>query len=212
MIRACGRSRIHYSFDEVRGVGDSTQVEQSRKLAAAPGLLQMVWVFLRLGAVAFGGLGATIALLQSGLVEKRGWLTAEDVRDGLAFTKPLPGSTGVQVVAFLGWRLRRWPGALLASIAYIAPAAAMMTAAAAAAIALPDHAAVRGALTGVQVAVIGLLAAAMWKLAQSEAKGRGPLLALVAALTLGFVLHPVVIVVVAGLVGAAFGAREKKNA
>jgi chromate transporter len=193
-------------------VTDGTQVQESMKLVAPPRLLQMVWVFLRLGAVAFGGLGATIALIQSEIVGKRGWLSAEDVRDGLAFTKPLPGSTGVQVVAFLAWRLRRWPGALLASVAYIAPAAAMMTAAAAAAIALPDHAAVRGALTGIQVAVVGLLAAAMWKLAQGEVKGRGPMVTLIVAAALGFMLHPVLIVVGAGLIGAAFDERGRQNA
>ena len=63
--------------------------------------------FLRLGALAFGGLGAAIALIDRDLVERRGWATAEDVRAALAFTKPLPGSTVVQVVAFLGWRLGR---------------------------------------------------------------------------------------------------------
>jgi len=180
--------------------------------AAAPGLLRVGWFFLHIGVVAFGGLGATIALLQRELVENRAWLSAEDLRNALAFTKPLPGSTVVQIVAFLGWRLRRWPGAILASVAFVAPSAVLMIAAAAGAIALPDNAVVQGALTGVQVAVVGLLAAAMWKLAQSEAKGRGPLLILIAALSLGFVLHPVVIVVAAGLIGALVGRRETKNA
>ena len=40
---------------------------------------------LRLGAVAFGGLGATLALLQRDLVDRRGWLDARDLKDALAF-------------------------------------------------------------------------------------------------------------------------------
>lgn len=166
------------------GDGDNLESANSSARAAVPGLLHVGWFFLHIGVVAFGGLGATIALLQRELVEKHAWLSAEDVRNALAFTKPLPGSTVVQVVAFLGWRLRRWPGAILASVAFVAPSAVLMIAAAAGVIALPDNTVVRGALTGVQVAVVGLLAAAMWKLAQSEAKGRGPLLVLVAALAL----------------------------
>ena len=190
-------------------MSDDFQATQSSARAGAPALLRVGLFFLRIGVVAFGGLGATIALLQRELVQKRAWLDAEDVRNAMAFTKPLPGSTVVQVVAYLGWRLRRWPGAILASIAFLTPSAAIMIAAAAGAIALPEHAVVRGALTGVQVAVVGLLAAAMWKLAQSEAKGRGPLLILAVALALGFVLHPVVIVIAAGIVGVLFD-REGK--
>jgi chromate transport protein ChrA len=44
-----------------------------------------------------------------------------------------------------------------------------MTIAATAVLALPDAPWLRGALTGLQVAVVGLLAAALWHLARSEA-------------------------------------------
>jgi chromate transport protein ChrA len=86
-----------------------------------------------------------------------------------AYTKPLPGSTVVQVVAFLAWRVGNWPGAIVATVAFLLPALALMTVAAAAVMALPDAPWVRGALTGLQVAVAGLLAAALWHLARSEA-------------------------------------------
>src|SRR5947207_3390091 len=71
-----------------------------------PRLMSVMWAFLRIGAVAFGGLGATLALLERDLVNARGWLRSSDVAAALAYTKPLPGSTVVQVVTFLGWRLR----------------------------------------------------------------------------------------------------------
>ena len=74
-----------------------------------PGLPLIAWTLLRIGAVAFGGLGATLALLNRDLVERRGWLRASDVTEALAYTKPLPGSTVVQVVTFLGWRLAGCP-------------------------------------------------------------------------------------------------------
>src|SRR2546430_957334 len=86
-----------------------------------PDLASLAWALLRIGAVAFGGLGATLALLERDLVERRGWLRSGDVAAALAFTKPLPGSTGVQVVTFLAWRMGGWPGAILATVARIAP-------------------------------------------------------------------------------------------
>ncbi|MBI4207250.1 MAG: chromate transporter [Betaproteobacteria bacterium] len=170
-----------------------------------PGLPAMAAELLRLGALAFGGLGATLALLQRGLVDRRQWLQQRDISEALAFTKALPGSTGVQVVAYLGWRLHGWPGAIIAAAAFIAPAAALMTAVAAGSLALPDQPWVRGALAGVQVGVVGLLAAAMWRLARSEAGSPVLAVVLVASCVLGFFVHAVVIVVGAGLIGALLG-------
>ena len=168
----------------------------------SPNLLALAWELLRLGAAAFGGLGSTLSLLQRRLVDRRHWLEESDISEALAITQALPGSTGIQVVAYLGSRLRGWPGAVTAVTAYIAPAAALMMVAAAATLALPDHAWVRGALAGVQVGVVGLLAASMWRLSRSAAKGRVLKTVLLTGCVLGFLVPALVVVVGAGLVGA----------
>ena len=80
-------------------------------------LLQVGWVFLRIGSVAFGGLGAALALIQREFVERRRVLTAADVTEALTYTKLLPGSTVVQVVSYLGFRLHGWTGSALATVA-----------------------------------------------------------------------------------------------
>ena len=62
--------------------------------------------FLRIGMVAFGGLGPAMTLMQRDLVERRQWASAGDLSEALAFTKPLPGSTVVQVTVTMqrkGW-------------------------------------------------------------------------------------------------------------
>ncbi len=173
-----------------------------------PTLPTLTWVLLRLGAVAFGGLGATLSLLQRQLVDRRQWLNERDISEALAITQALPGSTGIQVVAYLGWRLRGWPGALLAVAAFIAPAAALMIVAAAATLALPDQPWVNGALMGVQICVVGLLAASMWRLARSEAKSRLLTAVLLAGCALGFFAPALVVVVGAGLIGALMAAEH----
>lgn len=166
---------------------------------------------LKLGALAFGGLGVTLTLLQRRLVDERGWLQQSDISEGLAFTRALPGSTGIQLVAYLGWRLRGWPGALVGAVAFIAPAMLLMIAAAAFSLALPDHPVVNRALTGLQVAVVGLLAASMWRLARSEAKGKARMAVLLACAVLGFFVNAALVVVAAGTVGA-FAPKEKEQA
>ena len=154
-----------------------------------PRLLSLGWALLRIGAFAFGGLGATLTLLQRELVDRRGWLRSSDVTEALAYTKPLPGSTVVQVVTFLGWRMSGWSGAIVATIAFLLPALALMTVAAAAVLSLPDAPWVRGALTGLQVAVVGVLAAALWHLARSEAGSGLLLVVLLTAFAVGLFVN-----------------------
>ena len=183
----------------------------NQRRGARPDLLSLGWAMLRIGAVAFGGLGATLALVARELVERRGWLEVSDVASALAYTKPLPGSTVVQVITFLGWRLGGWPGAVVSTIAFLLLAFAMMTLAAAAARALPDTSWVRGALTGLQVAVVGLLAAAMWRLARSEAGTIVLTVVLLAAFAAGFFVNAAFVVAAAGTIGVAIN-RVKRDA
>jgi len=63
--------------------------------------LQLGLTFLRIGTVAFGGLGATLALIERELVHRRHVATKEEITEALTYAKLLPGSTVVQVVAYL---------------------------------------------------------------------------------------------------------------
>ena len=190
---------------------DDDELSRSGDPGEHPGLTLVAWALLRIGAVAFGGLGATLALLNRDLVERRGWLLASDVTEALAYTKPLPGSTVVQVVTFLGWRLGRWPGAIVATIMFLIPAFAIMTIAAAAVFALPDAPVVRNALVGLQVAVIGILGAALWRLARSEAGSVPLIVVLTAAFATGLFVNAALVVGVAGLIGVVID-RVKRHA
>jgi chromate transporter len=175
-----------------------------------PSLRSLGWALLRIGAAAFGGLGATLALLQRELVARRGWLRPSDVAEALAYTQPLPGSTGVQVVTFLGWRLGGWPGAILATVTFLIPAFAIMTTATMAVFALPDTAWVRGALTGLQVAVVGLLASALWQLARSQAASSLLMIVLLAGFAAGLWVNAAIIVAAAGAIGVVLD-RAKRD-
>jgi chromate transporter len=174
---------------------------------ATVSVLALGLALLRLGAFAFGGMGSTLALLRSELGARRGWITDPDVAEALAITQTLPGSTGVQVVAFLGWKLAGWPGALIAPFSFVAVPAAMMIAASAAVAALPDIPAVRGALLGIQIAVIGVLAANLLKMARSTAKGRVLSAVLIGGLLIGALSSAAVAVVSMGALGAWLALR-----
>ena len=175
-----------------------------------PSLFVFGWELLKVGALAFGGLGSTLTLLQRRLVDRHGWLQQSEISEGLAFTRALPGSTGIQLVAYLGHRLRGWPGVLVAAVAFIAPATVLMILAAAFSLALPDHAVVNRALTGLQVGVVGLLAASMWRLARSEAKETARLAVLLMCAVLGFFVNAVLVIALAGAVGVLMTKEEAR--
>ena len=115
----------------------------------------------------------------------------------------------MQVVSFLGWRLGRLPGAVLASIAFVLPSAVVMTGAAAGLAALPASGALAGALSGIQVVVVGLLASATVKLARSEARGWALRMVLVVGFAAGLIVNAALVVAGAALVGALAGSRDR---
>ena len=175
-------------------------------------LLGLGLALLRLGGFAFGGMGSTLALLRSDLGARRGWITDQDVAEALAITQTLPGSTGVQVVAFLGWKLAGWPGALIAPFSFVTVPAMMMIAASAAVAALPDIAAIRGAILGIQIAIVGILAANMLKMARSTAKGRILSVILMGGLLIGALTSAAAAVLTMGLLGALLALRNERMA
>ena len=92
---------------------------------------------------------------------------------------------------------------MVATVMFLLPALVMMTVAAAVLFALPDAAWVRAALTGLQVAVVGLLAAALWQLARSEAGSAPLIIVLLAAFAAGLFVNAALVVGAAGAIGVA---------
>jgi chromate transporter len=176
---------------------------RARGAARAGSLRTLGWVFLRIGTVAFGGLGAALALVERELVTKRQWLTAADVTEALTYTKLLPGSTVVQVVSYLGYKLGGWSGSAVATVAFVFPSALMMLALAAAYVSVTAVPAMRPAINGLTAAVVGLLLATTYRLGKANIPDRITMGIALVSLVAGVVLSvsAAVIVVTAGLIG-----------
>lgn len=177
----------------------------------APSLVRLGWAFLKVGAFGFGGLAANLALIEQELVNRQRAVRQEEVVEALTYTKLLPGSTGLQVVTYLAWRLRGWPGALVGAAAFVTPAAVSMLAIAVLYgrfARLPD---VDLALHGMAAAIVGLLVVAVWRLARPNIVDiPGAALAL-AGFLVGYRMHlpPAWIVVLGGILGIVLDWRRK---
>ena len=178
-------------------------MEQPSQLPPHLPLLTLGSIFLRIGAVAFGGLGASLALIERELVTRRQWLTAADITEALTYTKLLPGSHGPQVVAYLGYKLGGWPGSAVATAAFLFPAALMMLVLAVAYGTVTALPALHPAMNGLRAAIVGLLLATTYRLGKANIADRATLGMALASVVAGVVLgvSAAVIVVTAGLLG-----------
>jgi chromate transporter len=132
--------------------------------------LTLGWIFLHIGATAYGGLGTTLALIERELVTKRGLLTPADVTEALTYTKLLPGSTGPQAIAYLGYKLGGWSGSALAMAAFIVPSALLMVLLAGAYVATTALPAIGPAVNGLTAGVVGILLATTYRLGKPNIK------------------------------------------
>lgn len=90
--------------------------------AATSRLREIVGLFLRLGATAFGGPAAHIALMHSEVVERRKWLTEQQFLDLLGATNLIPGPNSTEMAIHLGYLRAGLPGLVAAGISFILPA------------------------------------------------------------------------------------------
>src|SRR3954471_2141533 len=87
-----------------------------------PPLWSLFFCFLRIGSTAFGGFMALISVVQSEVVERRKLLQHSDMLDGISLATVLPGPIAVNVVAYVGYKLRGGTGALVSAVGVVLPA------------------------------------------------------------------------------------------
>ena len=130
-------------------------------------LRHLLLYFLKLGAVGFGGPIALVGYMQRDLVERLGWITAEDYRQGLALAQLAPGPLAAQLAIYLGWvRARVW-GATAVSVAFILPSFVIVMVLSALYLRLGGLPWMRGAFYGIGAAVIAIIARSAYKLVRS---------------------------------------------
>jgi len=76
---------------------------------------------LKLGATAYGGPGM-ISHIKEMAVNEKGWVKEGEFVRGLALCQLIPGATMVQIVTYIGYRVRGIWGALIAAVAFVLPA------------------------------------------------------------------------------------------
>lgn len=168
---------------------------------------QVFLVFLRLGLTSFGGPVAHLAYFRTECVERHRWLSEAAYADLVALCQFLPGPASSQVGMALGLMRAGYRGAFAAWAGFTLPSAIALIALALG-LAHAGDAVPAGALHGLKVVAVAVVAQAVWGMARSlcpDAPRRALMLA-AAALLIAWpgAVAQLLAIGVAGLVGLAW--------
>ncbi len=138
--------------------------------ARATRLSDLARLFLRLGATAFGGPAAHIAMMEDEVVRRRGWLSRTQFLDLLGATNLIPGPNSTEMAIHVGYLRAGWAGLAVAGVCFIVPAALLVAVIAAVYVrfgTLPQAAAL---LYGMKPVVIAVVLHALWGLGRAAIK------------------------------------------
>lgn len=162
--------------------------------------------YLRFSLQAFGGPVAHLAMAEDEMVARRRWLTREHFLDLIAATNLIPGPNSTEVMIHVGFVLRGIPGAVLAGVCFITPAALVSLLLALVYIAYGTLPQVEAAMWGIQPVIVTIILIAAYRLAPSALKNRR--LWALSGLSLALVgltdLPEVIVLLGAGVVYAAY--------
>lgn len=167
-------------------------------------VLEVFWVFLRLGLTSFGGPVAHLAYFREAFVERRRWLSEKAYADLVALCQFLPGPASSQVGMALGLQRAGYGGMLAAWFAFTMPSVLLLVAFAYGVAAVGDLSEA-GWISGLKAAAVAVVAHAVLGMAKSLTPDAAR--ASIAAVAMIIVLllpHPFVLVgaiAAAGMIG-----------
>lgn len=127
---------------------------------------EVLRAFLKLGLTSFGGPIAHLGYFRAEFVERRRWLDDKSYSDLVALCQFLPGPASSQVGMALGLQRAGWLGALAAWAAFTLPSAIALVLFAFG-VARWSGVADSGAVHGLKVAAVAVVAQAVWGMARS---------------------------------------------
>jgi chromate transporter len=170
-------------------------------------LTELAGVFLKLGAIGFGGPAAHIAMLEEEVVTRREWLDRSQFLDAVGATNLIPGPSSTELAIYIGYLRAGWWGLIIAGVCFIVPAMAIVWILAIGYTRLSDLPQAVAAFDRVKPVIVVLTLMATWKLGRSALKNSPTIAAGIAAV--GFMYSELNTLIV--LLGAGFAVMLMQN-
>lgn len=172
--------------------------------------LQLLWVFVKIGVLGFGGGYAMLSLIQHEVVDHYAWMTTTEFADMVAISQMTPGPISINLATYVGYTTAGFGGSLLASFALCLPSVIMVYLILRLFMSKRNNALMDNTLKGLKPAIAGLIFAAglsMMNLQNFPDFGRGQYNISVIICVLAFVAsyffkaNPILLIVLSGVVG-----------
>lgn len=178
--------------------------------------LLVFWSFFKIGLFTFGGGYAMISVISAELVERRKWITQEDMTDMLIISEMTPGAIAVNSATFVGYRVAGVLGGILGTLGVVLPSLIIITVLSFFVHYLEEVAWLAAAFKGIQAVVVVLIVNAMVKFFKQLDKNWQSYLIAAAALivTLFTDFNVIFLILAGGIYGIVYtlarDARKKK--
>lgn len=123
--------------------------------------------FFKIGAFTLGGGYAMISIIENEVVDKQKWIGKEEFIDLIAIAQSCPGVFAVNISIFIGYKLRKTPGALCTSLGTALPSFLIILFIALFFHQFMDIAWVAAMFRGIRPAVVALIAVPTFTLAKN---------------------------------------------
>lgn len=90
-------------------------------------LLEIYWSFFKIGGLTFGGGLTMLPMLENELVEKRKWITEEELLDCYAIGQCTPGIIAINTATFVGYKKAGIAGGIFGTLGMISPSILIIT-------------------------------------------------------------------------------------
>lgn len=174
---------------------------------------QLFLSFLKIGAFTFGGGYAMIPLMEHEIVEKRNWISEEDVVNMVAIAESTPGVMAVNFATYVGYKIGKFWGSLLATLGVVLPSFIAIILISLFLNAFQNNIWIQNFLLGVKAGVVVLLFKAVIKLTKTCKKGLLSYIIVAIFLLIAlFTSVPVIILLLGGaILGIVHGFKMKKT-
>ena len=176
--------------------------------------LELYLAFVKIGAFTFGGGLAMMPIMQRELIEKRGWVTEEELIDYFAIGQSTPGIIAVNVATFVGYKRLGWFGGIIGTLGVVTPSWVIIMLLAGAISSVDKYPVAQKALRGINVAVAALLTSVIVKFSKKTVKNvwNAVFMLLAFALIYFFKVQSVWIIITALVTGSLITLYKQKKA
>ena len=156
--------------EETEETGETEAVTKVTLKEKVKKLFGLYFSFVKIGTFTIGGGLAMMPMMQKELVDKKKWITEEELIDYYAVGQSTPGIIAANVATFVGYKQCGIIGGIVATLGMVTPSLVIIMILANLINSISDYPMVQKALNGINVAVAALLTSVIVRFAQKTIK------------------------------------------